>query len=234
MDLFQRQSMRSQLLHFLAVVTAIALGPIIAGCRPAADKPTRHSSQDMPMMRQDGMMQGRMHDMMMDQEMMSSMMGTDADGMMNSDMMQRMMSDPEMMRDMMVIHSLLMNHQRIERQVEEIPGGVRTETVSEDPEIAQAIRTHVRQMKDRMQKGNPIRMMDPVFRELFRNHQKIELQIEDLPGGARVVETSEDPNVVLLIRQHARRAVSEFVDRGMSRAMRPTALPQNYSPPENN
>jgi hypothetical protein len=39
------------------------------------------------------------------------------------------------------------------------------------------------------------------------------------------------PENQLLIRQHAHRAVSEFVDQGMPRAMRPTPLPQSYSPP---
>src|SRR3546814_8363584 len=43
--------------------------------------------------------------------------------------------------------------------------------------------------------------------------------------------TSDDPNVVLLIRQHAHRFVSEAAEEGMSRAMRPTPLPNGYSPP---
>lgn len=68
-------------------------------------------------------------------------------------------------------------------------------------------------------------MMDPLFREIFQHHEKIEMQVEDVPGGVRVRETSDVPQVGALIRQHARRAVSEFVDRGMERAMRPTPLP---------
>ena len=35
----------------------------------------------------------------------------------------------------------------------------------------------------------------------------------------------DDSQVAFLIRQHARRAVSEFVADGMDRAMRPTRLP---------
>lgn len=71
-------------------------------------------------------------------------------------------------------------------------------------------------------------MMDPLFREIFRHHEKIELEIEEVPGGVRVAETSEDAEVVLLIRQHALRAVSEFVEGGMRRAMQPTPLPDEY------
>jgi hypothetical protein len=136
---------------------------------------------------------------------------------------------PQMMRDMHTIHDLLVNHRNIQREVEDIPGGVQTVTRSEEPEVAELIRTHVRQMKQRLETGQPIRMMDPVFREIFKNHEKIRLQIDDIPGGARVIEQSDDPQVVLLIRQHAHRAVSEFVKEGMRRAMQPTPLPEGYS-----
>lgn len=163
-------------------------------------------------------------------------------GMMRGDMaMMRdvpngMMSDegmmgPGMMRDMRSIHGLLTSHQMIERRVEDIPGGVRTITTSSDPEVAELIRAHVRQMKARYARGQPIRPMDPVFRELFRNRHKANLEHEDIPGGIRVTHTSNDPQVVLLIRQHARRFVSEAAQEGMSRAMRPTPLPQGYRPP---
>lgn len=136
-----------------------------------------------------------------------------------------------MMRDMRPIHGLLTNHEMIERRVEDIPNGVRTITTSEDPEIAELIRTHVRQMKARYNRDQPIRMMDPVFRELFRNRHKTSLAFEDIPGGIRVTHTSSDPQVVLLIRQHARRFISEAANEGMRRAMRPTPLPEGYRPP---
>jgi hypothetical protein len=44
------------------------------------------------------------------------------------------------------------------------------------------------------------------------------------------VETADTPNVVPLVRQHARRAVSEFVAQGMPRMMQPTPLPPGYVP----
>jgi hypothetical protein len=70
--------------------------------------------------------------------------------------------------------------------------------------------------------------MDPVFREIFKHHAEVEMDVEQIPGGVVVVETSTDAQVELLIRQHARRAVSEFVAYGMARAMRPTPLPRGY------
>lgn len=136
--------------------------------------------------------------------------------------------DRTMMRDMRVIRSLLDGHQEILREVRDVPGGIRSETTSRDEEIAGLIRTHVRQMRDRVEDGAAIRHMDPLFREIFEHHEKIELTVEDIDGGVRVVETSEDAQVTLLIRQHARRAVSEFVASGMDRAMRPTPLPEGY------
>lgn len=154
------------------------------------------------------------------------------DGMMDGGMPGWMMSrggmGGRMRRHMRVIHRLLVEHQEIRRTVEEIPGGIRSTTVSGRPEITDLIRTHVRQMKARIESGEPIRQMDPVFREIFEHHTKIRMDIDDIPRGVRVTETSEDPQVVLLIRQHAQRAVSEFVADGMQRAMRPTPLPRGY------
>lgn len=169
----------------------------------------------------------------------SSMMGGGMMGhaqMMDDSMMQAMMSDPdmmkgmgpEMMKDMRTIHRLLMSHGKIKRRVNNLDNGVETWTESDDPKIAQAIQVHVRQMKERMEKGNPIRQMDPVFRELFDHHEKVNMQIKDTDKGIHVVETSEDPQVVLLIQQHANEAVSEFVKYGMKRAMKPTPLPEGY------
>ena len=83
------------------------------------------------------------------------------------------MMNPGMMQDMRSIHGLLINHDQIERKVEDIPNGVRTTTTSENPQVAQLIREHVRQMKARYARGQPIRMMDAIFREVLRNREKV-------------------------------------------------------------
>ncbi|MQA84310.1 MAG: hypothetical protein GEV03_06725 [Streptosporangiales bacterium] len=136
--------------------------------------------------------------------------------------------DAQMGRDMRVIHRLLVGHEEIRREVADVPDGIRAVTTSEDPAVAELIRTHVWQMKDRIERGDPIRQMDPVFREIFEHHEAISMKIEQVSGGVRVVEISSEPQVELLIRQHARRAVSEFVAAGMQRAMSPTPLPPGY------
>jgi hypothetical protein len=157
----------------------------------------------------------------------------DGDGMMDRRMPDWMMSgggmmDARMMEDMRVIHQLLQSHDRIRRHVEDIATGIRARTTSRDREVAELIRIHVSQMKARVQEGDPIRLMDPVFREIFQHHAEVAIDVEAVPGGVLVVETSADPQVEVLIRQHAHRAVSEFVAEGMARAMRPTPLPHGY------
>ena len=162
------------------------------------------------------------------------MMGRGSDdSMMGDQMPDWMMSgggmmDGAMMNDMRVIHELLTNHDRISREVDDIGTGIRARTTSDDAGIAELIATHVGQMKARVEEGEPIRHMDPLFREIFEHHDEIEMDVERIDGGVLVVETSADPQAELLIRQHAHRAVSEFVAEGMARAMRPTPLPSEY------
>jgi hypothetical protein len=127
-----------------------------------------------------------------------------------------------------VFHELLAQHDKIKRTVEDIPGGVRTVTTSDDPEIAGLIRLHVRQMAARYEAGMPVRKWDPLFVELLKHFDKITMTMEDVPGGLRVIETSDDPQVALLIRQHAHRGVSEFVERGFDRAHEASPLPEGY------
>ena len=133
-----------------------------------------------------------------------------------------------MPEDMRRIHDLLDNHLKIRRDVQEIPGGVLTTTTSDDAKVTAMIRAHVRQMKDRVEQGQPVRMWDPLFVELFRHHDKIRTQVEDVEGGMKVTQTSDDPDVTRLIRQHATRGVSEFAAAGWDRVHQPTPLPSGY------
>lgn len=183
-------------------LSALALAGALAACSPGT---ARQSDSDEGQM---GMMGGSGE--RMSRGMMQDMMGSHAMG------------------DMHAIRALLARHESIDRRVENIPGGVRTTTVSDDPETAELIRSHARDMRARYDRAQPIRMMDPLFRELFRTREQARMEITDIPGGVRVVHTSADPQVALLIRQHAHRFVSEAAEEGMRRAMRPTPLPQGY------
>lgn len=148
-------------------------------------------------------------------------------GMMSGGMMAGGMMGGQM-QDMGTIHGLLASHDRISRTVEDLPNGVRTVTTSDDPRVAELIRTHVRQMRDRYEGDRPIRAMDPLFRELFERRDEARLEFRDVPGGIEVVHTSSDPQVVRLIRQHAHHFVDGVVERGMAASMGPTPLPEGY------
>jgi hypothetical protein len=138
------------------------------------------------------------------------------------------MGGPGNMREVMgVFHQLLTDHAQIQRTVQEVDDGVVTVTTSKNPVVTALIRTHAAQMKTRLEKGQPVRRWDPLFVEIFKHADKIDLKIDEVAGGVRVTETSEDPQVVPLIRQHAQ-TVSQFVARGWDRAHEATPLPEGY------
>ena len=123
------------------------------------------------------------------------------------------------------IHGLLDAHKSIERTAEDIPGGVRTVTTSKDKQVAKMIQLHVEQMAARMKDGRPVRMWDPLFREMFAQREHVNMAVKPRVDGVEVTVTSKKNRVVGLIRQHAHRGVSEFVRDGYDRAHKPTPLP---------
>lgn len=201
--------MKTELAGLRRAALLALLGPVILAC----SSPERHTAApngEAPES-SSGMMGGGM-------PMMHG-------GMMGGGMMGASMAE------MRVIRGLLASAGRIERTVEDVPGGVLAVTTSDDPRVAGLIRTHVRQMRASYERDEPIRTMDPVFRELFANRDRITLKIADVPSGVRVLHTSDDPHVAALIRQHAHHFVSEAAEQGMARAMRPTPLPKGYRRP---
>lgn len=104
------------------------------------------------------------------------------------------------MRDMRVIGDLLTHHDEIQRTVTDVPGGIRSVTTSADDRVAESIRTRVWAMQQRIYQGDAIRQMDPLFREVFKHHKQISLEIQDIRSGLQVTETSHGAQVTLLIR----------------------------------
>jgi hypothetical protein len=126
--------------------------------------------------------------------------------------------------DREVFHFLLTNHEKIQRTVKELPNGVETLTESKDTEVAARIKEHVGWMAHRVEKTQPIRMRDPLFAELFRHTDKIKIAHVDTDKGVKVIETSDDPQVVRLIQAHAK-VVSGFVEHGFAEAMKNHPVP---------
>ncbi|QQS46222.1 MAG: hypothetical protein IPM66_20275 [Acidobacteriota bacterium] len=133
--------------------------------------------------------------------------------------------------DMQTIHSLFDEHKKITRTVRNIDNGVETVTESDDPKVQAMIVEHVYAMKSRLEKKQPIRMWDPLYKALFENADKIKMEIVGTPKGAKIIETSADPYVVKLIQAHAG-GVSEFVTEGMSVMHKRHELPGEAPPAE--
>jgi hypothetical protein len=117
--------------------------------------------------------------------------------------------------DMQVWKALLRDHTKIRRTVRHIDRGVEAQTESDDPRIAALIKDHVLAMKDRIRDGYPVRGWDPVFRELFKRHHLIRIDVVLTEKGVKIVETSDDPETVRLMRSHAA-GVSDFVKEGFA------------------
>lgn len=136
-----------------------------------------------------------------------------------------MMMDEDHRTDMEVFHFLLDHRNAIERTVKELPDGVETLTESDDPEIASKIREHVRAMYRRLEESRPIHRRDPLFAEIFRHADAIEMTMEETDRGLRVRERSSDPYVVELIQSHAR-FVSAFIENGRSEMRKNHPVPE--------
>ncbi len=132
--------------------------------------------------------------------------------------------DTQFAVDRDVFHFLLANGNKIQRTVKNLDDGVETITESDDPEVAGKIQEHVAAMYVRVENPSPIRMRDPLFAEIFRNTEKIEMKWEDTDKGVKATETSKDPYVAKLIQEHAK-VVSLFVKHGFDEAHKNHAIP---------
>jgi hypothetical protein len=130
------------------------------------------------------------------------------------------------MAEMRGIHDLFANNDRIRRTVTNLPDGIRTVTESDDPRLAETIKTHVADMGKRVREGRDpgLPIESPALRAIFQNKDKIKTAYETTEKGVIVVQTSSDQEVVKLLQTHAAE-VSEFVRGGMA-AMR-TAMMRN-------
>ena len=132
--------------------------------------------------------------------------------------------DPRFIEDRNGFHFLLENRGKIQRSVTRLPNGVETVTESDTKEVADGIRAHVAAMHGRVTERRGIHMRDPLFREVFRNADKIVMEVADTDKGVRVRETSADPNVAKLIHMHSE-VVSRFMENGYEEVRRNHAVP---------
>jgi hypothetical protein len=120
-----------------------------------------------------------------------------------------------------VWQTLLYHHSKIRREVKRLPNGLAAVTESDDPAVAMLIKDHALAMKDRIGKGRRVRTWDPVFRELFDRHDKVRLEVELTAKGVSIVETTDDPETLRLLRSHSA-GVTEMVIEGNKASQRET------------
>jgi len=130
--------------------------------------------------------------------------------------------------EMQNAHFLVTHHDQLERVVEDIPNGVQTVTTTGDPELLEPLRQHVQEMSAVLEEGGHVRKWDPLFAEIFEHGEAIQIDIEEIDDGVRVTETSNDEEVVKLIRAHARK-IDQFVARGQDACREETPLPADYT-----
>jgi hypothetical protein len=121
-----------------------------------------------------------------------------------------------MMSQMVEIHDLFSNHDKMTRTVTNLPNGVRTVTESSDPHVAQLLKDHVASSQQRVESGvDPgLPIESDALRAIYANYKKIKTAVETTATGVIVVQTSDDPATVTALQQHASE-VTTFIDEGM-------------------
>jgi hypothetical protein len=119
--------------------------------------------------------------------------------------------------DMSLYMDMFNRHSEISRVVEEIPGGVRTTTQSNSPDLAAQLKTHVASMYSHLDQNAEVTCMSQTLPTLFRNTNGYRRQLTFTATGVIAEETADDPALTETIRAHARE-VTGFVNEGM-RAM---------------
>jgi len=140
-------------------------------------------------------------------------------GPMGGPMAGGMQHDDAFAADMQLVRGMLFSHDRIKRTVTNLPDGIKTVTESDDPQVAQAIQTHVASMVQRLSDGKEFNLFSKTIPVLFENRDKIKTTVETTAKGSVVTQTSGDATVVAALQEHATE-VDELVREGMAAMMR--------------
>ena len=120
--------------------------------------------------------------------------------------------------DMSKYMNMFMRHTELRRSVEDIPGGVRTTTESDSPDLVAELQAHVSSMYSHLDQGAEVTCMSSSLPTLFRRAPDYQRQITFTAKGVVAVETASDPDLTQFIRAHARE-VTGFVVDGMPAMM---------------
>ena len=106
--------------------------------------------------------------------------------------------------------------QTLAREVTNLPDGIRTVTTSSDPDVAEALVSHVIGMIDRVETGDDpkVFIQSPTLDIFFLRGKEITTQIDVIDGGVVVIQTSDNPDGVAALHTHAAE-VTDMAARGM-------------------
>ncbi|HXY66045.1 MAG TPA: hypothetical protein VEI45_17230 [Mycobacterium sp.] len=121
--------------------------------------------------------------------------------------------------DMSRYTEMFNRHSEITRTVEEIPGGIRTTTQSNSPDLVGQLQAHVSSMYSHVDQGAEVMCMSGSLPTLFRHANGYRRQLTFTPTGVIAEETADDPALTQAIRAHAGE-VTGFVRDGMPPMMR--------------
>ena len=121
--------------------------------------------------------------------------------------------------DMSRYTEMFNRHNEITRTVEEIPGGIRTVTQSDSPDLVAQLQAHVASMYSHLDQGAEVMCMSGSLPTLFRHANGYRRQLTLTPTGVIAEETADDPALTQAIRAHAQE-VTGFVRDGMPPMMR--------------
>jgi hypothetical protein len=120
--------------------------------------------------------------------------------------------------DMSAYQDLFDRHSELRRIVEIVPGGVRTITETDSPDLVARLRAHVGSMYTHLDQGSEVTCMSGSLPTLFASAGRYQRQFTLTARGVSVTETSNDPHVTAAIRAHARE-ITGFVNDGMPAMM---------------
>lgn len=120
--------------------------------------------------------------------------------------------------DMSAYMELFDRHRELRRTVTPVPGGVRTVTVSDAPELVTLLQAHVASMYGHLDRGVEVTCMSNSLPTLFRHADAYRRELKLTRKGVVVTEISRDSSIAEAIRAHARE-VSGFVREGMAAMM---------------
>ncbi|HEY0228820.1 MAG TPA: twin-arginine translocation signal domain-containing protein [Mycobacterium sp.] len=131
--------------------------------------------------------------------------------------------------DMSRYSEMFNRHNEITRSVEDIPGGIRTTTQSNAPDLVAQLQAHVSSMYSHLDQGAEVMCMSASLPTLFKHANGYRRQLTLTPTGVIVEETAGDPALTQAIRAHAQE-VTGFVRDGMPAMMRGMMDPAMMGP----